>query len=272
MHPRLHRIAQLATALALTGLVAGGCNSADDKTTVNVFAAASLTDAFRAIADDFRKTHPGIKVNLNFAGSQTLRTQIEHGANPQVFASANRRHMAALENRKLISPPVTFAHNEMVIVVPPGNPAGITNLATLANAKRIVLAGASVPAGAYAQRVLNKATETLGAKFPQRVLKHVVSREQHVRQTLQKVVLGEADAAMVYATDAVSAGDKVRIIRIPSQFNINAAYPIASVGGGTALGDKFIEFVRSPAGRKLLQKHGFRPSSMTRVQTAMNLK
>jgi len=226
---------------------------------VVVFAAASLTDVFGQLAGDFEREHPGIKVTTNFAGSQSLRTQIENGAQAQVFASASVKHIDSLRASELVAAPVVFATNRLVIVVPPKNPAGITSLADLPKAERLVLAGESVPAGTYADKVIANAAATLGSDFPDRVAKKLVSRETHVRQTLQKVVLGEADAALVYATDAASVGDKVEVIAIPDEVNVIAEYPIAVVKGGkrSDLGQLFVDFVLSEAGREKLADFGF---------------
>jgi len=226
---------------------------------VVVFAAASLTDAFGQLGRDFERENPGIKVTLNFAGSQSLRTQIENGAEAQVFASASADHIDGLRGAGLVEASSVFATNRLVIVVPPSNPAGITSLSDLPNAERLVLAGESVPAGRYTDEVIAKAATQLGNDFPGRVARKVVSREAHVRQTLQKVVLGEADAAVVYATDAASVGDKVKVIAISDAVNVVAEYPIAVVkGGGRAeLGQRFVDFVRSEAGREKLADFGF---------------
>ena len=224
-----------------------------------VFAAASLTDVFSVLAEDFEREYPGVKVSLNFAGSQSLRTQIENGAQPQVFASANAQHMETLRSKKLVGEPAAFARNEMVIVVPAGNPSKIESLADLPKAERLVLAGEAVPAGRYAEKVLENARASLGADFAERVKKKLVSRENHVRQSLQKVALGEADAAMVYATDAASARAKVEVVRISPPHNVVATYPIAVVTGSprAALGQLFVDFVRSEAGGEKLEEFGF---------------
>lgn len=228
-----------------------------------IFAAASLTDVFGAIKHDFEKQHPKATLKLNFAGSQSLRTQIENGAKPLVFASADQAHMDALRGAKLVDEPVIFAHNVLVVVVPANNPAGIETLADLPKASRLVLAGNNVPVGTYTLEMLSKASRAkgYGADFVERVTKKVVSRETHVRQTLQKVVLGEADAAVVYATDAKAAGDKVKTIAIPDELNVVATYPIATVVGveRSQLGQRFVDFVRSDAVRARLEEFGFRP-------------
>ena len=230
-----------------------------------VFAAASLNDAFGAIAKDFGTKYPGVDVKLNFAGSQSLRTQIENGAQPQVFASANAKHIKALHDKQLVDEPTIFVHNELVIVAPAHNPVGISALSDLPKARRLVVAGPTVPAGSYTETMLDNASSAssgYGADFADRVKERVVSQETHVRQALQKVLLGEADAAIVYATDAASVGNKVKTIPIPRQYNVIASYPMAAVSGtpGSHLGQLFIEFVLSDVGRARLTDFGFRPA------------
>ena len=223
-----------------------------------VFAAASLTDVFTSIAEEFEKANPAIDVKISFAGSQSLRTQIENGANPDVFASANESHIDALVQSDLVVKPTYFAENQMVIVVPKENPSGITSMRELIQAERLVLAGESVPAGQYSNQILNKAALSYGQSYLRAVKENVVSRETHVRQTLQKVILGEADAAMVYATDAASTMENITVIPIPSEFNVKARYPVAKLKASkTHNGTLFIEYLRSKMGREKLQLHGF---------------
>lgn len=253
----------LLAGLGLVGL--GGCTGGQGRGVnreVVAFAAASLTDVFRALADDFQAAHRGVPTKFNFAGSQSLRTQVENGARPQVFASASDKHMEALAEAGLVEEPEVFAHNELVLVTPPDNPAKLTSLADLPRAERIVLAGEAVPAGAYAVQMLASASRDLGADFAQRVQAHVVSRENHVRQTLQKVVLGEADAAIVYATDAKSAGSSVHTVPLPAEHNVRAAYPIAVLRDAAhmRLARAFVAHVRSDAGAARLKAAGFSPA------------
>lgn len=224
-----------------------------------VFAAASLTDAFRAIAEDFEKANPRIDVKLNFAGSQSLRAQIENGAVPQVFASANRAHMLALERAGLVEDPKVFATNRLVVVVPRDNPAGIERFEDLVKAERLVLAGDHVPAGAYAKRAL----ESVGERFAETVVARVVSRENNVRQTLQKVVLGEADAAIVYASDALAAKGEVKVVAIEDEHGVVAAYPVATVVGAPhgRLGELFVAHLLSPEGQARLVAQGLEPGT-----------
>jgi molybdate transport system substrate-binding protein len=263
----MSRVPTVAAAVLLAACNAGSSGQLHDGEgekrggTVTVFAAASLTEAFTDLGAAFEREHRGVKVIFNFAGSQSLRTQIEQGAQPDVFASANPRHMSALVEAELVAAPAIFAHNRMVIAVPPANPARISELADLPRAERLVLAGTNVPAGAYAEKVFARLDATRSG-FAERVAARVVSREMHVRQVLQKVILGEADAAVVYATDAASAGKKITIVDIPDELNVVADYPIAAVQGASrpGLGERFTAFVRSQRGREILAAHGFVPA------------
>ena len=224
-----------------------------------VFAASSLRDAFEELGRRFESSQPAAKVVFNFAGSQELRTQIEHGAGADVFASADAGQLRRLEAAGLIDAPRIFARNEPVIVVPAGNPARIGGLQDLPRAQRIVLGAPEVPIGSYALRILDAASALYGAGFGKAVGAHVVSHELNVRQVLAKVRLGEADAAIVYRTDALAARDSVEAISIPSQMNALAEYPIAALRGAhdPAMARAFVELVLSPGGRAVLSRFGF---------------
>ena len=224
------------------------------------YAAASLREAFTELGRRFEQAHPGARVAFNFAGSQELRTQIENGAPADVFASADLKHMQALVDARAVERPAVFARNELVLVVPQGNPAAIHGLDDLPKAKRIVIGVPEVPIGAYTLRILDAASRQYGADFRSRVEARVVSRELNVRQVLAKVSLGEADAAIVYRTDATAAGPRVEAIGIPSGLNVIAEYPIAAVARAkqAGLAREFVALVLSPAGREVLDRLGFR--------------
>jgi len=224
-----------------------------------VFAASSLRDAFEELGRRFESSQAAAKVVFNFAGSQELRTQIEHGAGADVFASADGGQLRPLEAAGLIDAPRIFARNEPVIVVPAGNPAGIGGLQDLPRAQRIVLGAPEVPIGSYALRILDAASALYGPAFAKAVGAHVASRELNVRQVLAKVRLGEADAAIVYRTDALAARDTVEAISIPRQVNALAEYPIAALRGARdpAMARAFVELVLSPGGRAILSRFGF---------------
>ncbi len=253
---------RLAGAVALLWALAPvGCRrDAPAPAALQVLAASSLTEGFTALAQAFERAHPGARVALTFAGSQVLRLQIEQGAPADVFASANPAHLDALVAGGQAQAPRTFARNGLVIIVPPGNPAQVHSLADLARAQRLVLGTPEVPVGRYARQVLAKADARLGAGFADRVLARVVSAESNVRLVRAKVAMGEADAALVYRTDAVGAG--VTAIPLPDAVNVQARYPQAVLTGARspALAQQWVDFVGSPAGQAILATHGFLPA------------
>jgi molybdate transport system substrate-binding protein len=223
-----------------------------------VFAASSLRDAFGAMADDFHATHPGVEITFNFAGTQELRTQVEQGAKADVFAAADQKHMAELVRQKLASKPLPFARNEPVIVVARESIGRIKSIEDLPNASRIVLGTPEVPIGRYAEQILELASAQLGPDFRARVEAKVVSRELNVKQVLAKVSLGEAQACIVYRTDARGVKD-VTTLEIPSRMNVIGEYPIALLSGAPqpALARDWVELVLSDAGQARLHAAGF---------------
>lgn len=239
------------------------------ETTLTVFAAASLTDAFEAIAAAYEAAHPGITIQLNLAGSQQLVQQLRLGAPGDVFASANAvRMQAAVEAGRVASEAVqVFAQNQLVVITPADNPARIEQLADLAEpGLRLVLADAAVPAGRYTALFLEKASSALGASYEARVRANVASFEQNVRAVLTKVLLGEADAGIVYTSD-VAGADAAHLGRlaIPEALNVTASYPIAPVldSAHPEAARAFVAFVRSPDGRQFLARYGFLPPPAT---------
>jgi len=248
-------IVSLALALLL-----GAAANAGAKELV-VFEAASLKDAFARLAEGFEKEYPGTKVVTNAAGSQELRTQIEHGAVVDVFASADHKHMNALVTQGLVDPPSVFTCNEPVMVVRTALASAMKSFADLPRAERIVFGTAEVPIGSYTLQILQKAAARYGADFPQRVEAKVASRELNVRQILAKVVLGEADAGIVYRSDTVTAQGKVQVLTIPPELNVVAEYPIASLkkAPNADLARRWIDLVKSAAGVEALRQAGFQP-------------
>ena len=232
---------------------------------LTVFAAASLTDAFEQMKTDLEATNPGLAITYNFAGSQALVTQLGEGAAADVFAAANDAQMrAAIDQDAIAGEPATFVRNRLAIVVPSDNPAGIQSPADLArDGLRLVLAQVEVPVGRYAREsvcAMAQDPATDGEGFVAAVAGNVVSEEEDVRDVLAKVQLGEADAGIVYVSDAAAAGAEVRLIEIPNAVNVVATYPIAAVAGGdAALAAAFIAYVLSPEGQATLEASGFDP-------------
>jgi len=242
----------LIAALVVFGFAA--TTRAEEPREVTVFAAASLREAFEDLAKTL-ESKSGVKVQLNLAGSQELRTQIENGARADVFASADQKHMAALVKAGLVAAPRVFARNTPVVIVPKGNPAKVGSFADLPRAKKLVIGVPEVPIGNYTLQIF----ENAGAEFKTKVLANVASRELNVRQVLAKVSLGEADAGIVYRTDAMAGKDKVEIIDIPAKLNVIAEYPVAVVAKAphAAAARAFVDLLLSAEGQKRLAAAGF---------------
>ncbi|TMG54885.1 MAG: molybdate ABC transporter substrate-binding protein [Chloroflexi bacterium] len=207
---------------------------------VTVFAASSLVDAFGRIGNELREANPDARINLNFGSSSTLATQITNGAPADVFASADEINMQKIVNASLANgAPTEFASNRLEIAVAAGNPKKVSTLADLARRDVVlVIAAPSVPAGQYALQALAKAG----------VAANPVSQEIDVRAVLNKVILGEADAGIVYVSDVKSAGARVTGVDIPDQHQVIAHYPIRlrhlARGAASARGLWFLAAVR----------------------------
>jgi molybdate transport system substrate-binding protein len=232
---------------------------------LTVFAAASLTAAFKEIGQQFGAANGGATVTFNFAGSDQLATQITQGAPADVFASANKKQMdVVIKAGEVVSGSErTFARNRLVVVYPKENPGKLAALKDLANpGLKVVLANKSVPVGGYALDFLGKASKLpeYTTEFSPTVLKSVVSYEENVKAVLSKITLGEADAGIVYTTDAATVTDgSIGTLNIPDNLNTIATYPIAAINNARSadLARKFIEFVLSPDGQQILAKYGF---------------
>jgi len=218
---------------------------------VTIFAASSLTDAFRQVGDQMMKAKGDVRLTFNFGSSSTLATQITNGAPADVFASADDANMQKIVDSKLADGSSKgFASNRLQIAVAAGNPKKIGGLDDLARPDVVlVLAAPTVPAGKYALEAMNKAG----------VVAKPLSQEVDVRAVLNKVSLGEADAGIVYVTDVMSAMGRVTGVDIPEQQQVIAHYPIAVVKGSknAPLANRFIDFLVSPNGQNTLAEFGF---------------
>jgi len=250
--------------ILLLGISLTGCTSTNTKSetqTLTVFAATSLTDAFTEIGSNFEAKNPNVTVTFNFAGSQALRTQIEEGAPADVFASASSKEMETLITNKFVIKESSriFLSNQLVVILPADNSAGIDSLEDLATSGiKIVLAAEEVPVGNYAHQSLDLMNDSFGNNFKDKALANVVSNEDNVKQVVAKVQLGEADAGIVYTSDAVASSD-LKTIEIPVELNVIAKYPIAPLveSANANLAKEFIEYVLSAEGQAILQKWGF---------------
>lgn len=235
-------------------LSSGGLSLAQELT---VFAASSLTEAFSDIARAFEAQHDGVKVLLNFDGSSTLALQISQGAPADIFASANETQMDKLLEEGLAEAAKIFARNQLVIISP--EDSSLDSVDDLAQkGLLLVLASPEVPVGNYAREVLQKLNEVYGADFAERVLANLVSQEPNVRQVTAKVELGEADAAIVYTTDA-AVNSHIKVIEIPPDSNVLASYPVAVLKESKqpTLAQAFVDFVLSEEGQTMLVARGF---------------
>jgi len=232
---------------------------------LTVFAAASLNDAFHEIANTIMPQHPGMSITNERGGSQSLVTQLEEGARANVLATADTSTMdRAVASGMIRGAPVLFTGNRLVIVTPPDNPAGIQGIDDLGNdGVRLVVANSDVPAGRYTAGAFcaYAGMDSSPEGFIDRVNGNIVSEETDVRFVLTKVQLGEADAGVVYASDATASelsGVGLNVIEFPEGLPIHAGYPIASIeGGDTRLANAFIAYVTGDEGQAILRKYGF---------------
>ena len=252
-------------------LAAAGCGGSDSGGgssgastpkggTLNVFAAASLTEAFTQLAQTYQSDHPGWTVKLNFAGSDQLAAQIEQGVPADVYAAASPKYPEELQGKNLLGDTTNFATNTLILIVPPCQPRATSRPSDdLTKGAKLVVGDPAVPVGAYTETVL----ENLGISESDL---NIVSKEQDVKSVLSKVELGEADAGFVYVTDALSAGDKVKQHRASGEAaQATAVYPIGIVSSSkqTQAAQQWIDLVTGPDGQKVLQDLAFGPPPST---------
>lgn len=244
--------ATLAAAAMMLAACSGSPAPADkegaEPQTLTVFAAASLNKVFPQIVEEvFEPANEGVKVSFSFEGSSTLVDQLKNGAPADVFASADTRNMDKATDADLVEAPEPFALNTLTLIVPAGNPGGVTGLDDSLKSAKVIKCHAEVPCGNLTNKVLDEAGIDLTP----------VSEEQKVTDVRGKIESGEGDAGFVYMTDAIAAGDKVEIIPIDVK-GVNE-YPIAVVKDSKSpeLARKFIEAVLSDEGQELLKQYGF---------------
>jgi molybdate transport system substrate-binding protein len=245
-----------AVALTAVALLAGGCAAGTDAAgqgdadhgVVTVLAAASLTEPLTELATAYEKNHPDVEVRTSFGSSTTLAQQVAQGAPADLYLSAGTTALDQIPAD--LRPPdrvTTVARNVLEIATPPDNPAGVAGLTDLARPDTdVVLCVSSAPCGQAADEVLARAGVT----------PHVVSRETDVKATLAKVRLGEVDAAVVYHSDVVSAGDDVHAVAVPDDANEVLTYPLLRLTD-TAAVSAYADYLSSPTGLASLEKHGF---------------
>ena len=256
----MRRFALIAAGLAT--VAAAGCSSSTTSPpvggsspkpatgTITVFAAASLTETFTQLGKQFQSAHPGDTVKFSFGPSSGLATQITSGAPADVFASASPTNMQDVVSAGYASSPQNFAKNTMEVAVPPNNPAKVTSVNDLAkHSVKVALCQPQVPCGKVAAEVFQNAGITVKP----------VTLQPDVKSVLTQVETGNVDAGMVYVTDVMAAGSKVKGVTIAANDNASTLYPIATVSSSKEkpIADAFVAYVLSPAGQSVLTAAGF---------------
>jgi molybdate transport system substrate-binding protein len=234
--------------------------------TLTILAASSLTDAFAELGKIFEQQNPGTTVKTSLGASSELLAQIQQGAPADVFASAAEEEMnTAVRDGLVAGKPEIFVKNREVIMVPKDNPANIKSLEDLSQPNiKLVLAAKDVPAADYAVEILGKANKVYGPNFKQDVLSNVVSREADVRASVNRVVVGDADATFGYKSDYTpDIREKVKVITIPPNLNIIATNPIATLKDAKepGLAKKWVDLVTRKEGQRVLKKWKFEPAA-----------
>ena len=222
---------------------------------LTVFAAASLTGAFDSEKTTIERVNPGLSLSYSFGGSGVLVQQIVQGAPADVFAAADLNSMKKLESAGLVDAPQVFANNKLEIAVTLGNPKHIRSLADLANPRlAVVIEDPSQPAGRYTQQVLSKLGVTV----------HPKSMPLDVKSTLETVLSGDADAAVVYASDLRTVNSLVTGVPIPASQNVTAVYPIAVIKAtkNRMAAEAFVHQIVAGTGQKALAGAGFLPPNV----------
>jgi molybdate transport system substrate-binding protein len=233
-----------------TPAAAAGSSSAAQTGTITVFAAASLKETFTELGKQFEAAHPGDTVKFSFGASSALATQINSGAPADVFASASPKNMNQVVTAGNASNPQTFAKNVMEVAVPPSNPAKVTSVNDLAKSSvKTALCQPQVPCGVVAAEVFKNAKITVKP----------VTLQPDVKSVLTQVELGNVDAGVVYVTDVMAAGSKVKGVTIPADVNASTLYPIAALTHSQeeSIAQAFVAYVLSPTGEQVLKAAGF---------------
>jgi molybdate transport system substrate-binding protein len=233
--------------------------------TITVFAPSALTEAIKQLGADFEAKQGDVKVQFEVGHTPTQRTQIEQGATPDVILAAGRNDIDALAEQSLIAPEQVkpLARNQLIIVVPPDNPANITTVEDLARpGVRLLIAEPDLPVGMATQKLLENLNGAVAPDFKEKALANVVSRELGVKPIVSKIALGEADAGIVYLTDATAAPE-LTTLAIPKESNVTVAFVVAPLAGSAnpEMAKAFVDYVLSDEAQALLHAQGFLPAA-----------
>jgi len=240
---------------ALSGGAEGGGG------TLTAFVAANFTDANDALVEEFEGQREGTQIESNYAGTQILFTQLQQGASGDIFLSADLDYAERARDEGLIESFSEVSQNEEVIIVPSGNPAGITELEDLGTQPvELVIGVDTVPIGKYTRQIFENANDGYGSDFSERVQERVVSEETNTREVAQKIALGEGEAAIVYRTDVTeSIADQVEIVEIPEEYNVKAFNyaGVVSDASNPELAQEYLDFILTPESQEILRGFGY---------------
>lgn len=261
-------VAAIVAALSVTSVVTGYAISSKDagspdQKKMTVFIAANGAEPTKDLMKVFESLHSDVKIEMTTAGTQVLRAQLEHGAKADFFLSADLYHIQAMKEEGLVAEYVPVANNHEVIVVPKSNPGNVHSIQDLANRPiKLVIGTDSVPIGKYTRQIFKNVDEKLDPTFSSKVISRVVSFETDTKLVLQKVAMGEAQAGIVYRTDVnKSFVDKVDIVKIPSEYNVQATHYIAVPieAPYRELGNEFLNLMLSPQGQAVFKSYSYDP-------------
>jgi len=251
--------------LLFVGVIYGNLSAPDAKNVeeITVYAAASLTESFNEIKEVYESNNRNIKINLNFAGSQTLKTSLENGGKADVFVSANLKYMDELKNKGFINNYRVLLHNRLVLVRNISGPFSAKNLSDLSkDGVRIAVGDKNVPVGSYWEQALDSSVKDgeIPLDIKARIDKNIKTRELNVKDVLSKVLLGEVDFGVVYKSDVTTGNeDKVEEIELNAFSECDVEYPVAILNNaeGRAEVEKFYNFLIAQECKDILKKYRF---------------
>ncbi len=260
------RISILAVMLCVTVAVSAcgaDASSQEDADSVTVYAAASLKGVLDAAQVSFSEQYPEIDLAFNFAGTHVLKTQLEQGADADLFLAAREQDVQDLQDQNIVERYLRLADNRLVVVMSEDSRDRLQSIRDLADENvLLVLAESNAPVGEYALRMIDRLEqmEPFGVDFKERLMNNIVSYESNEQHVLAKIELGEADAGVIYTSSlatAALAGKQLASLPIPEQANVTSSYYAASLIGASPETAIFLDWLQSEDGKALLESYGY---------------